>query len=97
MDTQHDTATRMRHPRLASLLIWLGLVGAFGGGGADLVHSEIAGNGIDWGTLNACLTFGILLSAFGECWSHTPTSLPAHASHSAPPAADRGRSLTRKG
>lgn len=43
MDTRHHTATQMRHPRLATALVWLGLVGAFGGGGADLVHSEIAG------------------------------------------------------
>jgi hypothetical protein len=97
MDTEHSAAAPPRHPRLAAALVWIGLVGAFGGGTAEVVRDELMGNGIDWGSLNACLTFGILLAAYGECWSHAPSPGPASIPRTATDRGDRQRSLADKG
>jgi hypothetical protein len=84
MDTRDNPVAQARHPRLAALFVWIGLLGAFGGG-AEVIRDGLAGSGIDWGALNAFLTFGIVLAAFGACWSHAPAALPARDSRDAAP------------
>jgi hypothetical protein len=97
MDAQRDAVAHTAHPRLAGMLVWVGLIGAFGGGGAEVVRDGFLGNGIDWGMLNVCLTFGILLAVFGECWSHTPTSAAADASRAVARIDDGQRSVAGEG
>ena len=73
-NSQRTPVTHPAHSRLAFVLVRLGLLGALGGSGSQLVVGEFVARGIDWGTISAFLIFGLLLAAIGECWTLDPTS-----------------------